>query len=164
MTTLPTLALSIRQPWAHAIVHLGKRLENRDWSAANPAMKFRGPVCIHTGSGMTRTEYNEARDFMSSIGVACPPPHRLQRGGIIGTAEVADIIKDSADPWFMGPRALVLQNVQPVSFIGCAGQLGFFEWKANGLSPVPLNPWMQPAGGPAPPKGNVAVEQQGDLL
>lgn len=36
-------ALSLTQPWAHAVVHLGKRVENRDW----PGCSFRGPFLIH---------------------------------------------------------------------------------------------------------------------
>lgn len=39
-------ALSIRQPWAHAILHLGKRVENRDWSGCS----YRGPVLLHASS------------------------------------------------------------------------------------------------------------------
>jgi hypothetical protein len=34
--------LSIRHPWAWAIVHAGKRIENRDWYC-----DYRGPVLIH---------------------------------------------------------------------------------------------------------------------
>lgn len=34
--------LSIRQPWAHAVTHGGKRVENRTWAAS-----YTGPVAIH---------------------------------------------------------------------------------------------------------------------
>jgi hypothetical protein len=37
-------ALSIQQPWAWAIIHAGKRVENRTWST-----RFRGPFFIHAG-------------------------------------------------------------------------------------------------------------------
>ncbi len=37
-------ALSVRQPFAWAIVHGGKDVENRSW-----ATSYRGPVLIHAG-------------------------------------------------------------------------------------------------------------------
>lgn len=40
MKTLP--AVSVHQPWALGISHLGKTVENRGW-----ATKYRGPVAIH---------------------------------------------------------------------------------------------------------------------
>ena len=49
---LPRKAISIRQPWAWAIVHAGKDIENRDWST-----RYRGPVCIHAAKGMTKDEF-----------------------------------------------------------------------------------------------------------
>lgn len=39
-------ALSIRQPWIHAIMKLGKRVENRDWAGCS----HRGPVLLHASS------------------------------------------------------------------------------------------------------------------
>ncbi|MGW1557596.1 ASCH domain-containing protein [Streptomyces sp. NPDC002144] len=38
-------ALSIRQPWADAIAHQTKRVENRTWPTA-----YRGPVLIHASA------------------------------------------------------------------------------------------------------------------
>jgi hypothetical protein len=40
------LALSIRQPWAHAVLHLGKDVENRDWRYPPT---HRGTVIVHAG-------------------------------------------------------------------------------------------------------------------
>ena len=92
--TLPAMALSVRQPWAWAIVHAGKPVENRKWEKGNPGLKFRGPCCIHASKGMTRAEYEEAAKFMASIGVTCPAPADLQRGGIVGITTVADIVTE----------------------------------------------------------------------
>ena len=36
--------LTVRQPWAYAIMHLGKDVENR---ARNIVGKYRGPLLIH---------------------------------------------------------------------------------------------------------------------
>ena len=38
-------ALTIRQPWADAIAHQSKRVENRTWKNA-----YRGPFLIHAGA------------------------------------------------------------------------------------------------------------------
>ncbi|TIP17040.1 MAG: hypothetical protein E5X90_17425, partial [Mesorhizobium sp.] len=57
MEDLPTLALSVRQPWAHCLMMGWKPVENRSWRAGNPGLKFRGDFAIHASTGMTREEY-----------------------------------------------------------------------------------------------------------
>lgn len=44
---LPELALSVRQPWAHAIIYFDKDIENRTWQAVNHGLKIRGRIAIH---------------------------------------------------------------------------------------------------------------------
>ncbi|MFC3074965.1 ASCH domain-containing protein [Shinella pollutisoli] len=142
---LPKLALSVRQPWTWAIAAGHKPVENRSWRAPNSALRYRGPVAIHAARGMTRDEYEDAADFMRSIGVECPPAADLQRGGIVAIAIVTDIVKSMDSPWFFGPRGLVLDDVRPIDFIPCAGQLGFFEWRRDDtLAPPAPARWMMP--------------------
>jgi hypothetical protein len=130
MIHLPQLALSVRQPWTWAIIHAGKPVENRDWQPGNPGLKFRGPICLHASSGMTRAEYEEARRFMWTIGVRdVPARQKLERGGIVGTANVVDVVREHPSRWFFGPLALVLEDVKPVDFIEAKGALGFFDWR-----------------------------------
>lgn len=149
MTDLPRLALSVRQPWAWAIVHAGKDCENR-----GPLMIRHLPkpierrIAIHAAKGMTRDEYDSARDFMASIGVVCPPPHELERGGIIGAVDVTRVTKPSQPPqsrWYFGPRALMLANASACDFIPAIGALGYFEWQRGDGSTVPSPArWMLP--------------------
>ena len=41
-------ALSLTRPWPHAILHLGKRIENRSDKRGMPPMcKYRGPLLLH---------------------------------------------------------------------------------------------------------------------
>lgn len=145
MPPLPPLALSVRQPWAWAIVHAGKHLENRSWGGWGADKKRkRGPICIHASSGMTRDEYEHARDFMGRYGVNCPPPADLVRGAIIGTASIVDWVTKSHSFWFMGPGALVLEAMTPLPEpIPCSGALGFFAWKRSGEITPPAR-WMIP--------------------
>ena len=124
MLNFPIKALSIRQPWAWAIIYAGKDIENRAWGASN----FRGSLAIHAAKGMTRLEYLKAREFMKDIGVICPPAVELQRAGIIGTVEIIDFVRTSESPWFMGPAGLVLRDPKPCRFRAVIGALGFFNW------------------------------------
>jgi len=152
MIYLPEFALSVRQPWAWAIVHSRKDIENRSWSAhiaaLRTALAFRGPVCIHTSKGMTRDEYEGALETFHNCGViGWPKPDELLRGGIIGTVEIVDVVRKSDSPWFFGSIGLVLANPQPIEFIPSTGALGYFRWQPNpeGAPDVPAK-WMLPAG------------------
>lgn len=121
------LALSIKQPWAWMILHVGKDIENRSWPT-----KVRGPVLIHASKGMTRDEYDDAlatlsfaHDDPASLNV--PAFDELERGGIIGEAEIVDCVTRSISPWMFGPYGFVLRNPRPLPFQPCKGRLGFFE-------------------------------------
>jgi hypothetical protein len=128
-------ALSIRQPWAWAIVHAGKDIENRDWQPQNPGRRFRGPFLIHASSGMTRDEYEDCLDTCHAIslrrpfptGLTLPDFKDLPRGGIIGKAEIIDVVDHDNSPWFFGPIGLKLSNVEPLPFVPFKGALGFFD-------------------------------------
>lgn len=102
------IALSIRQPWAHRILHEGKDIENRDWPT-----RFRGPVLIHAGKRPDDGYYKED--------VAGMP-----MGGIVGACEIVDCVTESASPWFFGRHGFVLANPVPLAFVPCKGKLGFF--------------------------------------
>ncbi len=148
---LPSVAISVRQPWAWAIIHAGKDIENRSWRAGNPALHFRGAVCIHAAQGMTRAEYEDAAETINHIsGIVCPRPDELLRGGIIGRAEVAEIVKDHDSPWFYGPKGLVLIDRQPAPFVPATGELGFFKWRPSETGVEPAK-WMTAWGRPPPP-------------
>lgn len=145
MIDLPEIALSVRQPWAYAIIYLRKDIENRTWQAVNHGLKRRGRIAIHAAKGMTRDEYEEAADFIRGLGHVCPPAIDLQRGGIIGSVKVVDVVKESESPWFFGPRGLVLWDPRPCEFIPAKGALGYFRWSPDkNAVPVPPARWMLP--------------------
>lgn len=142
--TPPRKALSVRQPWAWAIMFGGKDIENRSWQAVNHGLAVRGEIALHASSGMSKREYEDAAEFMSSIGVECPPAIDLWRGAVIGTVEVVDVVKESASPWFFGPRGLVLRHPKPCLPVAVKGCLGYFNWqdhRADGF-PAPAK-WMR---------------------
>lgn len=148
MVDLPRLAISVRQPWAWAIIYGGKDIENRRWSVYSPSRRFTGRVAIHASSGMTRNEYREAAEFMEKLGVTCPPAVDLVRGAIIGTVEiigsVTRVSRPTTSKWFVGRFGLVLRGPEPIPEpIPVSGQLGFFKWERNGKIMPPAK-WMLP--------------------
>ena len=138
---LPPLALSVRQPWAWAIIHGGKDIENRTLGSIRAGGMKTGQICIHAASGMRETEYRWGLYKLQQVGVTAPHPAELVRGGLIGVVEVVDIVSESDSPWFGGPWGLVLENPVPIEPIPAQGALGYFEWaRAEGFSPALL--WM----------------------
>ena len=138
----PNKALSIRQPWAWAIIHAGKDVENRSTFAVTKGDMRPMRIAVHASKGMTRDEYEDAREFMEKRGVECPRPDALVRGAIIGSVIVTAVVKESNSPWFFGPRGLVLSGATPVEPIPVLGALGYFQWAARGEAESPL-PWMR---------------------
>lgn len=115
--------LSIRQPWADAIIHFGKDIENRDWPT-----RFRGLVLIHAGKAFGRDEHDDVDTVKRMIGRA--PYQLLQKpllGGIVGIAEIVDCVTESDSKWFFGKYGFVIRNARSLPFIPMKGALGFFE-------------------------------------
>lgn len=132
-------ALSIRQPWAWAIIHAGKDIENRTWWTY-----YRGPVFIHAAKGMTRDEYEDCLDTIHHIsrthsfpaGLPLPVFEELERGGIVGQARIINCCSKSCSPWFSGPYGFVLVDAKPLPFRPIKGALGFFDAPSdNGEQP-----------------------------
>ena len=126
-TCYPATALSIRQPWAWLIIHAGKDIENRNWPT-----RFRGRVAIHASKGMTRREYDDALNWVVlnarlPLDFHEPQFDELQRGGLIGEAEIVDCVTASPSPWFVGEYGFVLRNAKPLPFVQVKGSLGFFR-------------------------------------
>jgi hypothetical protein len=107
---LPTVALSIRQPWCHHILYDGKNVENRSWST-----RFRGPVLIHASKGV------DAEDRAEVSAKAMP------LGGIVGVMDIVDCVTNMDSDWFSGPYGFVIRNARPLPFMPCKGALSFFK-------------------------------------
>ena len=54
---LPPIALSVWQPWAWAIIHGGKDIENRSEGAVRSGGMVPGRICIHAATGLKEEEY-----------------------------------------------------------------------------------------------------------
>src|SRR5688572_8887779 len=95
-------ALSVRQPWAWAIIHAGKDIENRTWKT-----NLRGFIAIHAPA---RTH----KDAEMPRRVTKPRPEDLLLSAIIGVVEIVDVVERHRSRWFQGPPyyGFVLANPQ----------------------------------------------------
>lgn len=115
-------ALSIKQPWAWAIIHSGKDIENRSWKT-----NFRGRIYIHCSKKIDK----KANSFLNTIGMIFP--NTFLMGGIIGSIEIVDCVTESKSKWFFGPFGFVLKNPIALPFKPCFGKLGFFDVDYNNI-------------------------------
>ena len=81
--------ITVRQPWAYAIIHAGKTIENRSWPT-----KLRGTVAIHAGQALDHQTIDEffelidQRHLWPSVSLSKAAVRNLPRSAIIGLAEV----------------------------------------------------------------------------
>lgn len=114
----PIWALSIKQPWAYAILHLGKDIENRTWNT-----EFRERFWIHAG----KTFDHDGYFWLQKQGFDVPAMSALPKGGIVGSVDLVDCVEYSDSKWFFGPHGLVLRNPEECQFRPYRGQLGWFK-------------------------------------
>ncbi|MDZ7735912.1 MAG: ASCH domain-containing protein [Gammaproteobacteria bacterium] len=122
-------ALSIRQPWAFAIVNGWKPVENRTWPT-----RYRGRILIHAGK---KEETEDIEGVLEMIAGQTGLPiltviemyFEQQRtfGGIVGAATLVDCVTSCDSSWFAGPYGFVLRDAIRYEYIPCRGALGFFD-------------------------------------
>jgi hypothetical protein len=99
-----------------------KNIENRTWPT-----RVRGPVLIHASKGMTGDEYEDAFDLALEQGIQLPAFEHIERGGIVGVANIDGCVSASSSPWFFGPQGFLLSDAKPLPFVPFKGMLGFFD-------------------------------------
>lgn len=112
--------LSVKQPWAYAIMYLGKDIENRTRKT-----NMRGLIAIHASKQIDYDAYY----WLKSDGYELPPLEMLETGKVLGTVELTNCVTEHASKWKEdGTFGYVLKNPQPfkVSF-DAKGQLGFWS-------------------------------------
>ena len=123
-------ALSIKQPWTHAVIYLGKNIENRTWTT-----NYRGPLLIHASKTFDNEGYvwliEQALNNVNIPSLLIDDiPHRkdFQMGGIIGMVNLKKMVRSTDySPWMFGPWGWVLENPKPIDFIPYKGRLGLFD-------------------------------------
>ncbi len=116
--------LSVRQPWAWAIIHAGKDVENRNWPT-----KYRGKLVIHAGKSCSLSEYEyAAADIAKTSGKRPPPLDELPRGCIVGVVDLVDCVEDSESEWAQEDSVhWVVRSPVPCQPRPLKGMLGLFE-------------------------------------
>jgi hypothetical protein len=126
-------ALTVQQPWAWAIVHGGKDVENR---TRNLPGSYRGPVAIHAGKREDEDGYYDdmIREALGTVDDSWVLEERLARGVIVGIVNLVSVHHDHqhgtdrCSPWSQwGQWHLVLANPRPLAEpVPCRGALGLW--------------------------------------
>jgi hypothetical protein len=138
--TFTKLALTLRQPWAHAILYGGKTIENRTWPT-----QVRGTIALHAGRSMEPSDVEAFFKFIEERSLSGPWLSResaelLPRGAIVGLVDIVDCVRTSTSPWFEGPFGFVLGNPRGIPPIPFRGAQKFFDLPSEILSSLTQYP------------------------
>lgn len=117
-------ALSVRQPWAWAIVSGHKTIENRSWQTT-----YRGPLLIHAGRTFDPVGYERLLGIAKRLRFEVPSAAELARGGVVGRVNLVEIVTNAPrnDPWFVGPFGWRLAHARKHRFRPLEGTLKLFN-------------------------------------
>jgi hypothetical protein len=110
--------LTIRNPWAAAIIYAGKDVECRSWTTS-----YRGPLLIHAG----QREDPDGWTFLDTLGITLPVSS-APTGGIIGIVDLIDVVENHPSEWAAkGQYHWVLADPRPLPFTPAKGRLGLWD-------------------------------------
>lgn len=126
-------AITVRQPWAWAIIHGGKDVENR---TRNIAGGYRGPLVIHAGKAVSRDDLHAGMQMLDMLGIERPKGTVLNLGFGVALG-VVDLVSTHGEydcpgmvcsPWAIeGQHHLMLANPRPFPEpVPYRGQLGLW--------------------------------------
>jgi hypothetical protein len=118
-------AITVRQPWAHAIVQGWKPIENRSWPT-----KVRGTIAIHAAQKSDEKaffDFVRAKVLEESVALDPASALNLPRSAVIGVVDIVGCVSTSHSPWFEGPFGFVLANARVLRPIPCRGALQIFD-------------------------------------
>ena len=137
-------ALTVCQPYAWALIHGPKGIENRTWPT-----RYRGSLLIHAGLSrkwLGRVEPGELP--------GCPPPDELVYGAFIGAVTLYDCLpyeRVQNEPFTEGPWCWMLGH--PVAFdppVPYRGQRGLFDVPLTVLDKCNFVPFVPSVVNPLP--------------
>lgn len=118
-------ALTLKQPWAHAITHFGKDVENRTWAPPRSV----NTLIIHAGRGVDGVGFS----FLGTYGLR-PAVADLVFGAIVAVADLRATCQRPAPhtvcgKWAMdGQRHWLLDNVRVLEEpVPCGGRQGLWR-------------------------------------
>lgn len=130
--------LSIHAPWAWAIVHGHKKVENRTWATSH-----RGRLAIH--ASRSRDSDAIASAILGSLGIELPSADALPRQCIVGEVQLVDCLQldrvfdMDLGPLADGPVVWILERAivyaQPIPIAGKQGIWEFVGGHGGAVSP-----------------------------
>lgn len=126
-------ALTLHQPWAWAITHADKRVENR--SRPPPKSMVGQDFAIH--AGLRLDEHAVQRFYRGDFGdlAAEVNPDDIVRGAVVAVARLTKVVEHQypgfedhgGDCWYFGPVGYLLANVRALpSPVPCRGMQGWW--------------------------------------
>ena len=119
------MALSIRPPWAWAIIYAGKDVENR-----SRRCHYRGRFLVHASLDLTRGDFEKAVQALAAAGedAILPRPDEFATGGFVGSVELIDVAEQCGSAWHQpGAFAWLLRNPRPMPFMPYTGRRNWFH-------------------------------------
>ncbi len=131
----PFKALSVRQPWAWALIYgveRAKRIENR-----NRQTRHRGALVIHASK--TLADYRAMplerwREQIPDLPDLLAEPSDRHFGCLYGLVDLVDDLPFEAvvgQPFAEGPRCWITANPRPIEPVPFRGVLGLFDVPAD---------------------------------
>jgi len=130
--------LSVRQPWAWAILHAGKDVENRTWAPSPKQLKPGERLAIHASKmfdvdGLRWICANHAELGLKLEDIPIDPK-AYPVGGVVGSVEFVGTVNSplhngsNTSPWFFGTVGwLVSHPVELAEPVPMKGRLMLFD-------------------------------------
>lgn len=102
-------ALTVKQPWASAIVQGIKDVENRTWHTLHT-----GPLVIHSGKTSDQISQEIIWEYLQPL----IPLHKLPYGFILGVVDLIECVdynyRLEDNPFASGPICWIFKNPRPL--------------------------------------------------
>lgn len=148
-------ALTLKHPWAFAVAHLGKDVENRTWAppralhgeffaihgGALPTGRALLELCECVAYGFKYHHEAEIAAYHERTGLDVKVSDTLTPG-LVAVARLAGVVRASDSPWFYGPIGWRLADVFTLpSPVPCRGAQGLWDVPENALAEVLRQGW-----------------------
>jgi len=128
----PTKALSLKQPFAWLIANGYLLVDDRSWGT-----KYRGQILLHASKGL----YNDYYDHLKlNTNIPLPAKDRLEYAGVVGIANLVHCSRQRELPIGMSHEqrasfsgihqehfGFLFEQAEPLALMPCRGKLGIFE-------------------------------------
>lgn len=123
--------ISVKQPWAWAIFHAGKDVENRSWRSSH-----RGKLMIHTSKNFDENGYKHLQSHKEIYGIDNLPTIeelKNETGGLYGMVDMVSCRWNLPNNiWKMeGLYGWIVKNPVRLNFVPYKGRLSFFNIELN---------------------------------